>query len=202
MKGGKTLILMAVLFCGFFKAQAQLKNDSVFNKAIIEKIHLNNVQAGRSNKRLIPLTNQQLILFVFLSPECPICRNYTPVLNTLEQRYRQSIQMMGIVPGMTYSRAIVQAFAKKYKIKFPLFIDSRKELSNYLQASITPEVILLNNHCELMYKGAIDNRIKQLGVQRWKATENYLEDVVNKYLEHSSIVVKRITPIGCRINDF
>jgi hypothetical protein len=141
-------------------------------------------------------------LFVFLSPECPLCKNYTPVLNALQQQYRQTVKMVGIIPGRTYSAATVNAFAKKYKTTFPLLVDREKKLTNYLHASVTPEAVLLNKHYELVYKGAIDNRVKQLGVQSWQATENYLADAVTQYLQHTAIAVKRKQAVGCLINDF
>ena len=180
---------------------AQQVNDSVFENTAFRSFKL--LDAGNNQSTAIQnMDERQLLLFVFLSPECPLCKNYSPVLNDLQKQFGNQVAFAGIIPGRTYSAATVKAFAKKYNISFPLFIDPVKKLTNYLHAAITPEIIVLNNRYELVYKGAIDNRMKQLGVKRWQATENYLADAVSQYLQHTAVAVKRVKATGCLINDF
>ena len=181
---------------------AQAINDSLFWPATIQNFRLADATQQKNGTHSNISFTAPLILFVFLSPECPLCKNYTPVLNALEQQYRQTVKIIGVIPGRTYTSTTINAFAKKYKTGFPLLIDTQKKLTNYLHASITPEVVLLNDRYELLYKGAIDNRVKQLGVQRSHATENYLADAIAQWLQHTAIAVKRIPAIGCLINDF
>jgi hypothetical protein len=120
----------------------------------------------------------------------------------LKQQYGEKIQFWGIIPGKTYTREAILAFAEKYKISYPLLIDSSLRLSRSLHAAVTPEVILLNARNELVYKGAIDNWLKELGKQRTKATENYLQDAIVMTLQRKSPPVKRTRAVGCGINDF
>jgi hypothetical protein len=53
-----------------------------------------------------------------------------------------------------------------YKLEIPVWIDLKKELSNYLQATVTPEVVLLNKKGELIYRGAIDDWVEKLGQKK------------------------------------
>jgi thiol-disulfide isomerase/thioredoxin len=181
---------------------AQQINDSIFHPGRLQTFRLIDAAQKKSTILKNYSFTEPLILFVFLSPECPLCKNYMPVLNALQLQYRQTVKMTGIIPGRCYHSATVTAFAKKYKTGFPLLIDPVKKLTNYLHASVTPEVVLLNNNYELVYKGAIDNSVKQLGIKRWQATENYLAYAITQYLQHNSIAVKRIKATGCLINDF
>jgi thiol-disulfide isomerase/thioredoxin len=181
---------------------AQAVNDSLFNGAVVNKFRLIDAGNGKTRPLNEITASQNLLLFVFLSPECPLCKNYAPVLDSLQRLYNGSLRLIGIVPGKTYSTTVIRAYASKYKIHFPLLIDPVKKLSGYLHAVATPEVILLTPQYELVYRGGIDNRVKQLGVKSWKATENYLSDAVSQYLQHTAVAVKRTKPIGCRINDF
>jgi thiol-disulfide isomerase/thioredoxin len=181
---------------------AQSVNDSVFQPGVVRSFQLINAGNGKTSTLKNMLTAEPLVLFVFLSPECPLCKNYMPVLNVLQQQYGQTVKIIGIFPGNSYTAPVVSTFAQKYKTGFPLFIDPLKKLTSYLHASITPEVVLLDSQYELVYKGAIDNRVKQLGLKRWQATEHYLGDAVSQYLQHTNIAVKRIEAIGCLINDF
>ncbi|WP_431212950.1 redoxin domain-containing protein [Puia sp. P3] len=94
-----------------------------------------------------PATTQpaqaNLRVVVFLSPECPLCQNYSLPLNQLQKQYAGKVEFSGVVPGRAYSTAEVLAFTTKYHIAFPVTIDSSKNLSASLKATITPEVYLL-----------------------------------------------------------
>jgi hypothetical protein len=175
-----------VLLMAWHLSYAQSNNDSVFNDLALRPA----VHSG------------QPVLFVFLSPECPLCQNYTVVLNKLDRQYAGKIKIYGIIPGKTYGDAAILDFVHKYKINYPLVTDSTLRLSRYLQASATPEAILLSSGNELIYKGAIDNWYKVLGKSRIKATENYLQDAIDRCLKQEPVYLKRTTPVGCLINDF
>ena len=110
--------------------------------------------------------------------------------------------MYGIVPGNAYSQKDVGVFASTYHIKFPLLTDTNKNLSDYLQASITPEAILLDSNGELIYKGAVDNLLEDLGKRRVKATNNYLEDAITATINHQPVTIKRTKAVGCKINTY
>lgn len=202
MKLIRCYILFLLCLSGTFPLLAQAVNDSVFSSAVANSFRL--IDAGNCKTRSLKeiTASQDLLLFVFLSPECPLCKNYAPVLDSLQRQYSGSVQVIGIVPGKSYSKTVINAYARKYKVHFPLLIDPAKKISNYLHASVTPEVILLTPRYQLVYRGGIDNRVKQLGVKSWKATENYLSDAVSQYLQHTATAVRRTKPIGCRINDF
>lgn len=195
---------IAILLC--FKAScpllAQALNDSVFNGVAVNSFRLIDAGSGKTRPLKEIISPSNLLLFVFLSPECPLCKNYAPVLDSLQRQYSGSITLIGIVPGRTYTITAVNAYTRKYKIHFSVLIDPVKKLSGYLHAAVTPEVILLTPQFELAYRGAIDNRVKQLGVKSWRATENYLSDAISQYLQHAAVAVKRTKPIGCLINDF
>lgn len=197
-------IYIVFLFCTTCSQllKGQPLNDTVFQYKTLQSFKLINAGDNKSTTLKNILPSSSLYLFIFLSPECPLCKNYTPVLNQLEKQYDHAVKFIGIVPGKTYTAATIQKFAKKYKTEFAILIDPAKKLTNYLHASVTPEVILLDSQYQLLYQGAIDNRMKSLGVKRWQATENYLSDAVSQYLQHTSVTIKRVKATGCLINDF
>src|SRR5215472_11831997 len=75
-----------------------------------------------------------LRVVIFLSPECPLCQNYSLPLNELQKKYAGKVEFSGVVPGKAYSAADVKAFILKYHIGFPIIIDSSKTLSSSLKA--------------------------------------------------------------------
>ena len=196
----KFILVLIVLF--FNNAKAQSNNDSVFNSTAISKIQLQSVDANEKFFLNDKQNTKPFTLFVFLSPECPLCQNYSGVLNNLYKQYTGHVQMYGIIPGKAYSSEEIKKFKQEYDIQFPLLIDYDKRLTAYLHAVVTPQVILLNNKCRLLYKGAIDDWAVSLGKQRVKTTQNFLHDALQQSLSNETVLVKRTKAVGCRINDY
>jgi peroxiredoxin len=196
----RNFYLLIVLISCCLHLQAQT-NDSVFSAATLSSVKLVNTDNNQPGY-FLKTTSEKPSIFIFLSPECPLCKNYSSTLNTLYQQFKDNIAFYGIIPGDAYSSKEIKAFSSNYKISFPLLIDSNKILSNYLQASITPQVILLNQKQHLLYKGAIDNWAVSLGKQRVKPTRFYLKDAIEESLQNELITIKRTQAVGCKINDY
>jgi thiol-disulfide isomerase/thioredoxin len=143
-----------------------------------------------------------LHLYVFLSPECPLCQNYTRTLNQLEHQYAIKVTIHGIVPGKTWKTSDLTSFAAKYKLAFSLEQDRDLKLTHSLHATTTPEAILLGSDNTVIYQGAIDNWYKALGRASGKPTQNYLQDAIDYTLRHKQPPIKKTEPVGCLINDF
>jgi len=143
-----------------------------------------------------------LRVVIFLSPECPLCQNYSLPLNALFKKYAGKVQFTGVVPGKAYSAAEVNAFTQKYHIGFPVSIDSARTLSTSLKATVTPEVFLLGPDKKVLYYGSIDNWIKDLGMQSARPTVFYLRDAIDQSLAHQPVRIPYNKPVGCLINDY
>ncbi|MBO9730663.1 MAG: redoxin domain-containing protein [Chitinophaga sp.] len=141
-------------------------------------------------------------VFVFLSPECPLCKNYSVVLKQLSEQYAGQVRFAGIVPGKAYSMKDIRRFRKHYAIPFAIYRDRDRVVSTYLEATVTPEVLLINNTGIALYRGAIDNWVVNLGKKRPAATEHYLAAAIQQSLQQQPVVLSRTTPVGCLINDF
>lgn len=141
-------------------------------------------------------------VFVFLSPECPLCKNYSVVLNTLADQYKGPVRFVGIVPGKAYSRKEIRKFRQAYHISFAIYPDRDKAVSNYLAATVTPEVLLLNEQGAALYRGSIDNWVVNLGKKRPAATAHYLSDAIEQGIQQRPIGLTYTPSVGCYINDF
>lgn len=194
--------LLILIFAGLIGSgvSAQNRNDSVFKRAILSALYVTSV--SNNKKVLLKESPKPLYLFIFLSPECPLCRRYSTAFKNLFSRFNQKVEFFGIVPGNAYTVAEVRKYVDEHHIPFSLFIDQDKMLSNYLQATTTPQVILLNENYQMVYKGAVDNLLSELGKPRLKATEDYLNKAISQSLEHEVVSVKRTKAVGCRINDY
>ena len=175
--------------------------DAQFDLARIKKFSL--VDEYGQSRRLTKDIVKPLNLFVFLSPECPLCKNYTTVLNKISQDFsRDSFVIIGIVSGKSYSTEEVNSFKKEFSVDFQLFIDPAKKLTNYLKATITPEVVLINEKGKLIYRGAIDDWVTDLGKNKLRPEKEYLRLAVTQYINHQPISIKKTKPKGCYINEY
>lgn len=194
------VIFLFFLFLLFgYSTKAQNNSDPAFYFRVISKIQLKTL---KGESAFIKQNNAALSLFVFLSPECPLCKNYSPILNKLSDQFAGRLKVYGLVPGLAYTGSDLQHFAKEYQIVFPLLIDSKKEFSDYIKATITPEVVLVDKSGAVIYRGAIDDWVRELGKKKLKPEEHYLENAINQYLNGSPVLVKKTIPKGCFINEF
>jgi thiol-disulfide isomerase/thioredoxin len=68
---------------GLFKLQVKTAGNKSFNLSELQK-------------------NKASVLF-FLSPECPLCQNYSLTINQLQKKYKGSgIQLYAVFPGKYY----------------------------------------------------------------------------------------------------
>jgi len=193
------LLYFSFLFiCGFQAAgQDYLRNDN-FNPSEIAKVKLTAID--KKTKTIV--FTSSLNLFVLLSPECPLCKNYSTVLNKIKEQFSRDLGVYGIVPGKAYSVKDVNEFVKDYKINFPIYIDSKKELTTYVKGQVTPEVILMNKQGDVIYRGAIDDWVSDLGKKKLVVSNEYLKTAIEEYLQNQAVSVKSVEPKGCLINEF
>ena len=156
----------------------------------------------KDKKVFVKPDKSPLTVIVFLSPECPLCKNYSLVLNNLQEKYKETIQIVGVVPGKAYSSKEIQQFVTAYKVSFPTWTDPQKELSFYLKATVTPEVVMVDKRGLLIYRGAIDDWVEELGKKKIKAEQHYLENAIIQYLQNEDVTLKQTQPVGCLINEF
>ena len=198
MVSAKKLVLFMIVGCCFGVVTAQ--TEPVFEK--LSSFSLYDPGAGKNVQLPAGKNGETFSLFIFLSPECPLSQNYLPLLNELKERYSGDVSFYGIIPGRAYSPKTVSEFVSSYNILFPVLIDSLRSLTNYMAATVTPEIIFLNNENRLIYKGAVDDLLTGLGKRRVKATKEYLKDAIVQSLDNKEVTVKRTKAVGCKINDY
>lgn len=143
--------------------------------------------------------NAGIALF-FLSPECPLCQNYSVTIDRIQGKFNDDgIAFYGIVSGEYYSESDIKGFLLRYKLDLPILLDPEFKLAEYYGATTTPEVVLIGEGGEGLYQGAIDNWAISLGQKRLTITEHYLEDALSAHLQGEEINPKKTKAVGCFI---
>ncbi len=142
------------------------------------------------------------IVYIFLSETCPICKNATTELKKLNNEFSKlGYHFTGVFPNENASTiATIKTFAKKYKLDFPLIIDSNQTYTKRFSASITPEVIVWSEMKQkIIYRGKIDNSFESIGKRRTITTEFYLRNALESIQNNNIEAITFTEPVGCFI---
>lgn len=149
----------------------------------------------------IQTNTDSISLYLFLLDDCPICLNYTVLLNDLYSEYGPRIGFQGYFPNFSSKQKKIDEFKETYQIEFPLQTDYYKEQANKWKAQVTPEAILYNHTTsKIIYQGRIDNKFVRLGKRRNVVTEHDLVNAIEQTLESKDVLTPFTEPIGCFIN--
>jgi peroxiredoxin len=137
---------------------------------------------------------------IFLQPECPFCNSYAKTLRHLDSVFSaKEVQMYGVMAGTNYSDSELVAYRDDHNLRFPFLLDPEFELTKRLKATITPQAFLIDGNGRVVYHGMIDNWGYEIGKARARATEFYLTDAVNHFLEGKPVAPDSTKAIGCYI---
>ena len=145
-------------------------------------------------------SKNKLTVIYFLSPECPLCMNYTLAMRNLEQDFAsEDLKFFGVFAKEWFSQEEVKNFALKYKLDFEMLFDDGNKLAHSLDATVTPEVFVLNSNSEIIYSGKIDNWVNNLGKKKLEVSDHYLENTLIACRDDNAIKLKYTKPVGCLI---
>jgi len=187
------ITLVLIIFCAQTSSFGQV---ALPNKLLWEQIKTSNIVNVNGKTTVVLKKNTA---FIFISPECPLCKNYMLTLNELVKKYPQ-VNIVGVVPGKSYTLADIRQFAEDYKAVFDIYLDKNKTLTKVLKAKVTPEAIVIDEKGNLRYRGLIDNWQAKLGVKRKVITDHYLDNALDQ-IKTTSYKYMETAPLGCLIND-
>jgi hypothetical protein len=178
--------------------------DDIVPIGYVDTAILNHQKLQRAHGGTESVSNGQfpVRIFVFLSPECPISINYTKTLNEIAAKFTERVVITGIIPGKSYPLKDVEKFSREYQLRFNLYIDSHKKITELAKATITPEVIVFQQDGKIIYRGAIDDWAVAPGRKKQKAFNHYLQNAIEAHLQGRLIVLRKTKPVGCLINNY
>lgn len=154
----------------------------------------------KGDTAFLPASEGKLTVIFFLAPECPLCVNYSKVMRALEVTYRDSaVRFIGVFPGQWVMIEEVIQFRIVNGLEFSINVDDDLRLARSLGASVTPESVLLDSAGRVLYQGAIDNWVNELGKKKLEVTEHYLSDAISAALAGRTPEVRRTVAKGCLI---
>lgn len=163
----------------------------------IHDIHLHNLE--ETEVRIEPAKNQLTVIY-FLSPECPLCINYSLALREIAAEFsNDSVAFFGVHASKWFTAEEVEEYQLKYGLDFPMLLDDGNKLAKVLGATVTPEVFVLNSKSQVLYSGKIDDWVNGLGKKKLEVSDHYLKNTLEAWRDGKTIEATRTEPIGCLI---
>ena len=140
------------------------------------------------------------VCFAFLHPACPLAQEYGPVLTALAEEFAGAgIRFVGVVCDVD-DAAEVEAYRREYGITFPFGLDTDFSLADAVDATVTPEAVLVDRDRVIRYSGRIDDRYKIRGVMTPGDPEPELRSAILDLLAGREIREPRTEAAGCPLD--
>ena len=111
----------------------------------------------------------------------------------------RDVAFVGVVGGTYFKPEEINRYKVLHDLDFPILMDPELKLARRLEATITPEVVVLDSNYKQVYSGAIDNWAISLGRQRRVITEHYLSDAIIAVLAGRPVSPDKTKAVGCFI---
>jgi hypothetical protein len=140
------------------------------------------------------------VLF-FLSAECPISRFYAQEIQRICREYGAH----GVRCGLVYEDLPVNDSAiRKHLDEFgyreiPAMTDGTGKIATQVNATVTPEAVVIDKSARIRYRGRIDNFYADLGRPRRAATVHDLRDALDAVVAGRVVAHPETTATGCFI---
>jgi peroxiredoxin len=157
--------------------------------------------------QLASLSGEKGLLIVFSCNTCPFVvgsdsfegweKQYND-LNKFASEHGFNMVLINSNEGKRGDEDSPEAMKKRAADKgytMPYLIDKNSQLADAFGARTTPHVFLLNNKTELIYTGAIDNKVDG----KRSSDENYLKNAIEANVSGRKIVTNSTPPRGCSI---
>jgi peroxiredoxin len=135
------------------------------------------------------------IVLMFIATQCPVSNAYNARMVDLYNDYsKKGVSFVAINSNKQESVEEIKNHAKEHGFQFPVLKDWKNVFADSLQASVTPEIYVLNSNFEILYHGRIDDSQRQ---SRVKSSD--LRAALDNILGGKPVTVVTTKAFGCTI---
>lgn len=174
-------------------------NDNKNNQSSKSEItRYENFSLPNANGKIYSLedfNNSKAIVIMFIATQCPVSNEYNSRMVNLYNDYSdKGIAFIGINSNKQESVEEIKEHNHKNEFKFTVLKDWDNIIADKFEATVTPEVFVLNPNYELLYHGRIDNSRR---IEEVKSHD--LRQALDEILAGKEITVKTTKAFGCTI---
>lgn len=157
-------------------------------------------------RRIDPLDSPpsiRTIVFIFTTTDCPIANRYAPeIVRLFETFSKRGVRFWLVYVNPAESVDDIRTHAAKFKYTLPIARDMGHELVKRLGVTVTPESVVVDRHSNTLYRGRIDDRYVDFGVERPAPTRHDLADTLTAVVSGRRVAAPITRAVGCIIADF
>ena len=157
---------------------------------------------GRAVDPLTVPAGARAHVLVFTTTDCPISNRYAPEIRRLAAAWAERGVRFWIVypvPGDTPEK--IRAHVTQFGLDLPVARDTKFELVRHTGATVTPEVAVIDGEGAMAYRGRVDDRYVDFGVDRPEPTTRDLAAALTNLLAGRPIEPKTTRAVGCFLTD-
>ena len=142
-------------------------------------------------------------VLVFTSIDCPLSNRYAPELRRLHERFASEAVRFRLVFANPHDLPdAIRDHVKAFGYRMDVLDDRHQDLVRLTKATVTPEAAVFDRQGRLVYRGRIDDRYVDLGIDRQTPTTHDLEDAVAATLAGRPVANPTTRAVGCFLADF
>lgn len=143
------------------------------------------------------------IVFLFTSTDCPISNRYAPDVRRLYEMFAgRGVRFWLVYPNPAELPSAIRTHLQEYGYPMPALRDPHQDLVGLAGATVTPEAAVFDTRARMLYRGRIDDRYVEVGLDRPSATTHDLEDAVASVLAGRTVPQPTTRAVGCYLADF
>lgn len=166
------------------------------NQPLVDKIQ--NFTLPDYNGKMHSLSDykdSKAIVIIFVATECPVSNAYNSRMENLYNEYKsKGVEFLGINSNKAESAERVKEHAEENGLTFTILKDKNNVVADELDASVTPEVYVVNNNFEVLYHGRIDNSKNESDVE-----SQDLKNALDEILSGKEVTKITTKAFGCSI---
>ena len=147
------------------------------------------------NFSLADYQDAKAVVVLYVATRCPVSNAYNKRMADLYNDFKEkNIAFIGINANKSEDAAEVKEHAQKNGLDFPILKDIDNVVADRYEASVTPEVYVLDRGKKLLYHGRIDDSRREDQV-----TSRDLYNALTEILSGKETTVKETKAFGCTI---
>jgi peroxiredoxin len=139
--------------------------------------------------------SSKAIVLMFIATQCPVSNASNTRMAELQKDYAsQGVTLIGINSNKQESAEEVKNHAKEHGLEFTILKDWNNVIADKLEASVTPEIYVLNSGFEVLYHGRIDDSQRENRV-----SSKDLRAALDRIVSGKPVEVEQTKAFGCSI---
>lgn len=195
----KTLrILSLMLFVILLSISVSANGERGNSDEVVKYENFSLYDYNNKEHSLKSFADKKGIVIMFIATQCPVSNAYNSRMAEFYKNFKDEFSFVGINSNKQEDVEEIKNHANEHNLDFVILKDVKNVIADKFEASVTPEIYILNNEFEELYHGRIDDSRREENVEQ-KDLENALNDikdgkvVSNKETKAFGCSIKRVS---------